>query len=54
VIIIGVDEQSGGKMGGVVVAAVVMPRGRQCGEEQGIGEGNIDDCGRGGRVVVEG
>ncbi len=51
-IIIRVDEQTGGEMGGVAIAAVVMPRGRRCGEERGVGEGNFDDCGRGGRVVL--
>jgi hypothetical protein len=39
-------------MGGIVIAAVVMPHGRQCGEERGVGEGKVDNCGRGGHVVL--
>ena len=35
-------------MGGVVIAAVIMPRGRQFGEERGVGEGKVDA----GGVVV--
>ena len=39
-------------MGGIAVAAVAMPRRRRYGEERGVGDGKVDDCGRGGRVVL--
>ncbi len=49
---LGLMSGVGGSWEALSSPQLVMPRGRQYGGEQGVGEGNVDDCSRDGPVVL--